>query len=142
MDGLALQGSVHSPPMFARRHFLGWKTVVLVIAALLFSQLALAAYVCPLEANPSGRAEMMAAGLPCAGADAVQPALCHQHGVEPARLFELAHVASPTLPAVIQVLLMPPTPDVNAAVALPPASAPEARPPPDPIFLSTLRLRV
>jgi hypothetical protein len=128
--------------MFARRHFLGSKTVVLVVLSLLFAQLALAAYVCPAEASTGGMAEMMAAGMPCEGADAAQPALCHQHGIDLARLFELAHVASPTLPAVIQVLLIPATPDVNDAVAPPPASKPEAQPPPDPIFLSTLRLRV
>jgi hypothetical protein len=128
--------------MFARRHVLRCKTVVLVIMSLLFSQLALAAYVCPAEASPVGMAEMMAAGMPCEGADAAQPALCHQHAVDVARLFELAQAASPSLPAVIQVLLIPATPDIDDAVAMPPASTPEAQPPPDPIFLSTLRLRV
>jgi enoyl-CoA hydratase/carnithine racemase len=128
--------------MFARRHVLRCKTVVLVIMSLLFSQLALAAYVCPAEASPVGMAEMMAAGMPCEGADAAQPGLCHQHAVDVARLFELAQAASPSLPAVIQVLLIPATPDIDDAVAMPPASTPEAQPPPDPIFLSTLRLRV
>lgn len=128
--------------MFTRRHFLNGKTVVLVVLSLLFSQMALAAYVCPVEAKPSGMAEMMAAGMPCDGADQVQTALCHQHGVDLAELVQLAHAASPTLPAVIQVLLMPATPDINDVVALSPASTPEAQPPPDPIFLSTLRLRV
>lgn len=128
--------------MFARRHFLGCKTVVFVILSLLFSQLALAAYVCPLEATPAGMAEMMAAGMPCDGADAAQPGLCHQRGVDLQRLFELAQAVSPTLPAVIQVLLIRAMPDIDDAVELPPASTPEARPPPDPIFLSTLRLRV
>ena len=74
--------------MFARRHFLGCKTVVFVILSLLFSQLALAAYVCPVEANPAGMAEMMAAGMPCDGVGAAQPGLCHQHGVDLQRLFE------------------------------------------------------
>ena len=128
--------------MFARRHFLGCKTVVLVVLSLLFSQLALAAYVCPVEEHPAGMGEIMAAGIPCQGMDTAQPLLCHEHVVDLARLFELAQAACPTLPAVIQVLLIPATPDVNDAVTLPPASTPEARPPPDPIFLSTLRLRV
>ena len=128
--------------MFVRRHFLGCKTVVFVVLSLLFSQMALAAYVCPVQANPAGMTEMMAAGMPCDGADAAQPALCHQHGVDLQRLFELAQVACPTLPSVIQVLLIPATSDAEDAVALPPASTPEARPPPDPIFLSTLRFRV
>lgn len=129
--------------MLARRHFLGCKTVALVVLSLLFSQLSLAAYACPVESSPAGMAEMMAAGVPCEGADAEQPGLCHQHGVDLAQLLELAQVvASPSLPAVIQVLHIPAKPDVNDAVALPPASTPEAQPPPDPVFLSTLRLRV
>lgn len=129
--------------MVTRRHFLCCKTVALVVLSLLFSQLSLAAYACPVTSSPAGMAEMMAAGAPCEGADADQPGLCHQHGVDLARLFELAQVvASPSLPAVIHVLLIPAQPDSNDAVALPPASTPEARPPPDPIFLSTLRLRV
>jgi hypothetical protein len=132
-----------SPAMFARRKFLRCKAVVFVALSLLFSQLALAAYVCPAEANSAGgMAQMMATGMPCEGADAVQPNLCHEHAVDLARLFELAQAASPSLPAVIQVLLIPAAPDVNDAVAMPPASTPEAQPPPDPIFLSTLRLRV
>lgn len=128
--------------MFARRHFLGYRTIVLVVVSLLFSQLVLAAYVCPARTDPAAMAEMMATGMPCEGADAAQPALCHQHAVDVARLFELAQAASPSLPAVIQVLLIPAAPDLNDAVALPPAAAQEARPPPEPIFLSTLRLRV
>lgn len=128
--------------MFARRHFHRCKTVVLVVVSLLFSQFALAAYVCPAEASSAGMAEMMAAGAPCEGADAAQPALCHHHAVDVARLFELAQVASPSVPAVIQVLVIPAAPDINDAVAMPPASTAEAQPPPDPIFLSTLRLRV
>jgi len=129
--------------MFARRHFLGCKAVVLVVFSLLFSQLALAAYVCPAEAKPTGMAERMAAGLPCEpGADEQQPVLCHQHATDPSRLFELAHAATPSVPAVIHVLLIPATPDIVDAVVLPPASTPEAQPPPDPLFLSTLRLRV
>ena len=126
-----------------RRHLLRSKAVVLVVLSLLFSQLALAAYVCPAEAKPASMEERMAAGLPCEpGADEAQPVLCHQHATDPSRLFELAHAATPSLPAVIQVLLIPATPDNVDAVVLPPASTPEAQPPPDPIFLATLRLRV
>jgi hypothetical protein len=130
--------------MFARRKFLRCKTVVFVVLSLLFSQLALAAYVCPAEVGSAGgMAEMMAAGMPCEGADTVQPNLCHQHVVELARLFELAQAASPSLPTVIQVLLIPAVRDLSDdAIVIPAASTPEAQPPPDPIFLSTLRLRV
>ena len=129
--------------MLVRRHFLGCKAVLLVVLSLLFSQLALAAYVCPVEAKPTDMTERMAAGLPCEpGADEDQPVLCHQHATDPSRLFELSHATSPSLPAVIHMLLMPATPDRGDAVVLPPASTPEAQPPPDPIFLATLRLRV
>ena len=129
--------------MFWRRKFLRCKTVVFVALSLLFSQLALAAYVCPAETGSAGgMAEMMAAGMPCEGTDTVQPNLCHQHVIDLARLFELAQAASPSLPTVIQVLLMPAASDLRDTVVIPPASTPEAQPPPDPIFLSTLRLRV
>ena len=129
--------------MLMRRHFLRCKAIVLVVLSLLFSQLALAAYVCPAGTKPTGMAERMAAGLPCEpGADEAQPALCHQHATDPSRLFEQAHAATPSLPAVIHVLLIPAAPETGDAVVLPPASTPEARPPPDPIFLATLRLRV
>jgi hypothetical protein len=129
--------------MSARRKLLRCKAIILVALSLLFSQLALAAYVCPAETSSAGgMAEMMAAGMPCEGADTVQPNLCHEHAVDLARLFELAQAASPSLPAVVQVLFIPATPDLSDAVVVPPASTPEAQPPPDPIFLSTLRLRV
>ena len=128
--------------MFARRHLLRCKAVALVVVSLLFSQLASAAYVCPAMTDPSAMAAMVAAGLPCEGTDAAQPALCHEHAADPARLFELAHAAAPTLPAVMQVLPIPPAPDVHSALPMPPAGRAETRPPPDPIFLSTLRLRV
>lgn len=129
--------------MLVRRYFLGRKAVVLVVLSLLFSQLALAAYVCPVQTQPTDMTERMAAGLPCEpGADEDQPVLCHQHATGPSGLFELAHATLPSLPAVIHVLLVPATPDTGDAVVLPPASTPEAQPPPDPIFLATLRLRV
>jgi hypothetical protein len=57
------------------------------------------------------------------------------------------HRQTATLPAasvrmVVQVLVLPLVLDAVEAEVLPATSAPEARPPPDPIFLSTLRLRV
>lgn len=128
--------------MFARRRFVGCRTVALIVLSLLFSQLTLAAYVCPAKADPASMSETMTAAMPCQGADAAQPGLCHQHAADAARLFELAQAASPSLPAVIQVLLIPASPDLNDAAAMPPAAVAEVRPPPDPIFLSTLRLRV
>ena len=127
--------------MFARRHRLDSKTIVFVVLSMLFSQLALANYLCPAEAPPQDMAAMMAAGVPCEEMDASQPTLCHQHVADPGQVVQAAQVLSPSLPAVIQVLAVRPVLLLDA-VAIPRASTPEAQPPPDPIFLATLRLRV
>ena len=127
--------------MFPRRRALGRKTILFVVFSLLISQLALANYLCPAEAPPHGMAAMMAAGVPCDEMDPAQPALCHQHAADPGQVVQAAQVLSPSLPAVIQVLVIPPVLFADA-VAIPQASTPEAQPPPDPIFLATLRLRV
>jgi hypothetical protein len=126
-----------------RRRFLHrLTTTFIVVLSLLFSQFALAAYVCPGEADMDAMAEMMDAGVPCHGMDAEQPALCHQHAADPGKTFEAVKLPTPTLPMVIQVIELPLELDADDSVALPAAAAPEARPPPDPVFLSTLRLRV
>lgn len=127
--------------MFPRRQSLGRKTIVFVVFSLLMSQLALANYLCPAEAPPQGMAAMMAAGVPCDEMDASQPTLCHQHTADPGQVVQAAQVLSASLPAVIHVLVIPPV-LTTETVAVPRASTPEAQPPPDPIFLATLRLRV
>jgi hypothetical protein len=127
--------------MFLRRRALGRQTILFVVFSLLISQLALANYLCPAEAPPQGMAAMMAAGVPCEEMDASQPTLCHQHVADPGQVVQAAQVLSPSLPTVIQVLVIRPVLFMDA-VAIPPASTPEAQPPPDPIFLATLRLRV
>lgn len=123
-----------------RLHRLG--TAFLVVLSLLFSQLALAAYVCPAQTGAQAMADMMAAGQPCEGMDAQQPALCHQHAADPGKTFEAAKLPAVSLPAIVQVLELPPVAEVAAALAAPPATESQSRPPPDPLFLSTLRLRV
>ena len=117
-------------------------TTFFVALSLLFSQLALANYVCPGTNDMSAMAEMMAAGEPCEGMDQAQPVLCHQHAASAAQSFEMIKVATPTMPAIVQVLTVPLALEAQRAAALPVALASEARPPPDPLFLSTLRLRV
>ena len=117
-------------------------TAFAVVLSLLFSQLALASYVCPGAADAAAMAEMMAAGAPCEGMDAVQPVLCHQHAADMKLSHEQVKVATPSLPAVIQVLVVPLVLEAQLAAAFPVATTPEVRPPPDPLFLSTLRLRV
>ena len=128
--------------MFPRRHRLGRKTIVFVVLSLLIAQLALANYLCPADAPPQGMAAMMAAGVPCEEMDRTQPALCHQHAADPGQVVQAAQVLAPSLPVVIQVLAVRPVLLATDAVAVPRASTPEAQPPPDPIFLATLRLRV
>ncbi|NUZ08902.1 hypothetical protein [Piscinibacter koreensis] len=127
--------------MFPRRRVLGRKTILLVVFSLLMSQLALANYLCPAETPPQDMAAMMAAGVPCEDMDASQPTLCHQHAADPGQLAHAAQVVAPSLAAVIQVLVLRPLLFTDA-VPIPHASTAEAQPPPDPIFLATLRLRV
>jgi hypothetical protein len=123
-----------------RRRNLGRKTILFVVFSLLISQLALANYLCPAVMPRQGMEAMMAAGVPCEDMDASQPMLCHQHAADPAQVVQAAQVLSPSLPSVIQVLVIRPVLFADA-VAVPRASTPEAQPPPDPIFLATLRLR-
>jgi hypothetical protein len=117
-------------------------TAVLVVLSLLFSQLALAAYVCPQQADAEAMAAMMASGMPCEGMDMDQPALCAEHSAATAQSFEAVKVPSPSAPAIVQVLELPVVLDATEAVAQPGLAQPEAHPPPHPVFLSTLRLRV
>ena len=117
-------------------------TTLFVVLSLLFSQLALANYVCPGQADITAMVEMMAAGEPCEGMDQAQPVLCHQHSAGAAQSFEAVKLPAASVPMVVQVLVLPLVLEAVEAEALPATSAPEARPPPNPIFLSTLRLRV
>ena len=128
--------------MFARRRLLGRRTIVLVVLSLLISQLALANYLCPATTAPQDMAAMMAAGTPCEEMDQTQPALCHQHAADAGQVVQAAQVLAPSVPALLCVLVVAPLLTWSDAVAIPPASTPEAQPPPDPIFLATLRLRV
>jgi hypothetical protein len=127
--------------MFVGRRLLTPKTIILLVVSLLFSQVALANYLCPAD-SPRSAESQMAAGMPCEGMDATQPALCHQHAADPGQVAQAAQVVAPSLPAIIQVLLVPVLLRSDDALAMPVASTAEAQPPPDPIFLSTLRLRV
>jgi len=114
-------------------------TAFFAVLSLLFSQLALAQYVCPQQADVEAMAARMAAGAPCEGLDPQQPVLCHQHAADPGKTFEAVKLPTVSLPAVVQVLALPMVPEARVVR---PATFFEAQPPPDPIFLSTLRLRV
>ena len=117
-------------------------TALFLVIAMLFSQLALASYVCPGAAAPDDRMdEKMAAGLPCDGDDPELTVLCHQHAVDASQSFEMAKVAAPSLPAVVQFVVLPSLLDRAQPAVVPFGERPEAQPPPDPLFLQTLRLR-
>lgn len=117
-------------------------TTFFVVLSLLFSQLALANYVCPAEADAAAMVEMMASGEPCAGMDPVQPVLCHQHSAEAAQTSEAVKLPVVSLPMVVQSFVLPLALQAAEAHARPATFATAVRPPPDPVFLSTLRLRV
>lgn len=126
-------------------------TTFLVVLSLLFSQLALANYVCP-ELPQKGQMPVMqmASGESCEGMgvdagkpmDPEQPGLCYQHCSNAPQSVDPVQVPVVSLPAVVQVLLVPLGLDVVDAESAHFAEVGRARPPPDPLFLSTLRLRV
>ncbi len=110
--------------------------------SLLFSQLALAGYVCPSAPDAGAMPEMMASGEPCDSMDTVQPVLCFQHAADLSLSFEPVKLTTPSLPAIVQVVVMPLV-LVSEGHVLPPQAVPERQhPPPDPVFLATRRLRV
>jgi hypothetical protein len=117
-------------------------TAFFVVLSLLFSQLALANYVCPKQADAAAMAAMMQAGVPCEGMDMDQPALCAEHSSSAAQSSEAVKVPTVSLPMVIQVIELPMVLDAVEAATVPVSATTEAQPPPDPLFLSTLRLRV
>ncbi len=110
--------------------------------ALLFSQLSLAAYVCPAVSAAEHMTRAMAAGAPCEGMDTTAPVLCQQHSADAPQSFELAKLATPTTPLIVQVLPIPTLVDETHSEVLAAHDPAEFRPPPDPLFLQTLRLRV
>ena len=128
--------------MFGRRHLHRCTTAFFVVLALLFSQLALASYVCPGTPDAESMAETMAAGTPCESMDIVQPVLCFQHAADLSLSFEPVKLATPSLPAIVQLVVMPLV-LVSEGHAFPAQAVPERQhPPPNPVFLATRRFRV
>jgi len=116
-------------------------TSLVVVVSLLFAQFAMARYVCPGAADVHRMIAMKASGTPCDELDAKAPLLCRQHAIDASQSFEMAKVATPTLPIVVQVVVVARS-DVEDSAAQPFSDRPEEQPPPDPVFLQTLRLRV
>lgn len=139
-----------------RRSGLRLATTLLVLFSLLFSQLALASYACPgfaskIAAMPDMPGAQMPSGEPCemgmasggaVGQDPEQPVLCHQHCSDAPQSPDKGEVPSLGMPAVVQVLVVPPVLDASVSASFAFAQAVRERPPPEPLFLSTLRLRV
>ena len=119
-----------------------------VVFSLLFSQLVLANYVCPptADAHSEAMALSMARGEPCESMamdrDVGQPVLCHQHCLNAPQSSDSPLVPVVSLPAVWWALVVPLLTEAIEDIAILRAEVGQARPPPDPIFLSTLRLRV
>lgn len=119
-------------------------TTFFVVLSLLFSQLALANYVCPTGMAGEQAMMEMAPGEPCEGmaSDPDQPVLCLQHCTNAPQSFDAVKLPTVSLPAVVHGLLVPLAIDAAAQEAQAHAGQGEAQPPPEPVFLSTLRLRV
>lgn len=122
-----------------RLHRLG--STILVVLAVLFSQLALASYICAVVPQAGPAAMAMPGGEPCEGMDAEQPNLCFQHCSDAPQNFDPLKLPAAGVPAMAQVAVIHRVLDDTLD------RGPRARPaeplaPPDPIFLSTLRLRV
>jgi hypothetical protein len=110
-----------------RRHRL--VTVLFALCSLLFMQLAVAGYACPMKANAGEVAAMAEAGLPCAGdmatTDADQPGLCHAHCQSGQQTADKVQVPMPTGAvaagssyAITPVLVSHPTAPVQAPALL------------------------
>jgi hypothetical protein len=99
-------------------------TVIFSLWALLWGQLALAAYMCPSDDARAELVQMVQAGLPCvdsmtATIDPDQPILCHAHcqatpvntDLHPASL--AAPLPQPTEGLVVAPAIEPPEPDLR-----------------------------
>ncbi len=119
------------------------RTVLLVVLALLFSQLAVAGYVCPPGEGAAPAMMEMAPGEPCEGMaqDPDQPMLCHQHCNGAPQASDLVKLPVVSPPAIIHVVVLP-VPLAAGEAAGVHAEQVEPHAPPEPVFLSTLRLRV
>ena len=133
-----------------RLHARRLNTTIFVVFALLFSQLALANFVCASQlaqvAPLAASAMEMTPGMPCeemgAGSDKGQSVLCHQHCSSAPQSVDLVNAPTVSLPAVLHVFIVALLFDAGAEESAIHADVGQFRPPPDPIFISTLRVRV
>lgn len=118
-------------------------TAGLAVCLFLFAQLALAGYLCA-QINPTqSQAPMgMDGNTPCQAMDSAQPALCHAHCADDGTT--IVSFSTPALapPALHNLLTLTLALIVEHADRKPAPTEPAAQPPPEPLFLFTLRLRV
>lgn len=121
-----------------------FRTSLVAVLSLLFAQLALANYLCPIAGATEQGIMEMAPGEPCQGMAVAQDrtVLCHQHCTDAPQSFEGVKLPALSVPVVLQVLLVPMTLDTATQQAAAFAGAGPEQPPPEPLFLSTLRLLV
>jgi hypothetical protein len=117
-------------------------TAFIAVFALLFAQMALASYLCPVQSGSMDLVQMMDASVPCEGMDESQPALCHEHCAEEGATSEAVQIPASAAPALVRLLLLPVVYGSEPERLLPSGATPTGQPPPRPLFLSTLRLRV
>ncbi|MDN3922713.1 hypothetical protein [Roseateles violae] len=114
-----------------------------MVLSLLFSQLVLANYVCPAQQpEAASTLTMTASSMPCEDMDMEQPALCAASRSGTPQSFEESKVLAPVAPLLVHVLELTPARDAQAADTGARVALPRSHPPPAPLFLSTLRLRV
>jgi hypothetical protein len=86
--------------MFARRRC-RLMTVLFALVSLLFMQLAVAGYACPMDGQADEMAAMAQAGIPCAGEmspiDTQQPALCYAHCQSDQQAVDKVQTAMPVI---------------------------------------------
>src|SRR5450432_1705116 len=88
--------------MFKRRSHRRWIALIALLG-LLFQQLAMAAYVCPLESGDGASIASASTMPPCRSPDATDTTRCQQHCHPLAQTSD--HATPPTVPAA----LLPPT---------------------------------
>jgi len=136
------RGGAYTRATMFSRHLHRCLTAIVVALAMLTSPLALARHRCVGASDAAMMAAMMKAGVPCPGMDRADPARCQPGPTDTMAAFQEFRLPVAFLTVLVHVLELPPATTSDGAEAIPVAATAEAQPPPDPLFLSTLRLRV
>jgi hypothetical protein len=93
------QGSLKSPMLLRHPHRHRRWIALLALLGMLFQQLAMASYACPMESGRSGSAAMVAPAAPCHACPDVDKARCQQHCFPQQPTSD--HPPMPTVPALL-----------------------------------------